>query len=290
MHGDPGKDTAHQESREISADQHFMALLETSSLGTPAARRIQSSVPSDVVEDVRRRRAERHPLPPAAPQAGTGPDVGQDEADPETSRGRSRPAIAGTRWPRWGIFESNLVEDVLRRLAERHPLPPAAPQAGTGPDKAGPETSQGRSRPAIAGTKRPDVVEDVLRVVAARAEATASQAGIGPDVGQDKAGPETRQGRSRPTIAGTKRPDVIEDVLRVAAAVRRAAARAERAEATTAQAGTGPGARQDKAGPETSQGRSRPAEAIAAERRQAPAQPRRPPHSPTCQCGVCRAG
>jgi hypothetical protein len=47
--------TAHQESQENNVDQHFEALLEASSLGTPAARRIRSSTPADVVEDVRRR-------------------------------------------------------------------------------------------------------------------------------------------------------------------------------------------------------------------------------------------
>jgi hypothetical protein len=50
-------------------DQHFKDLLEASSLGTPAARRIRGSTTADVVEDVRRRRLERNPLqsPPIEP-------------------------------------------------------------------------------------------------------------------------------------------------------------------------------------------------------------------------------
>jgi hypothetical protein len=50
-------------------DQHFKDLLEASSLGTPAARRIRGSTNADVVEDVRRRRLERNPLqsPPIEP-------------------------------------------------------------------------------------------------------------------------------------------------------------------------------------------------------------------------------
>jgi hypothetical protein len=43
-------------------DQHFKDLLEASSVGTSAARRIRSSTPADVVEDVRRRLMERNPL------------------------------------------------------------------------------------------------------------------------------------------------------------------------------------------------------------------------------------
>src|SRR5262249_29508613 len=108
-HSDPVMDTRHWESREMNADQHFMALLETSSLGTPAPRQIRSSTPADVVEDVRRRQAERHPPQPAACQqpATTQPDTTpgsrQGKAGAEASKGLGRPAIAGTRWPRWGI-------------------------------------------------------------------------------------------------------------------------------------------------------------------------------------------
>jgi outer membrane protein OmpA-like peptidoglycan-associated protein len=87
-----------------------MALLEASSLGTPAARQIQSAVPADVAEDVRRRRAERHPPEPAACQqpatvsAETTPGSRQDKAGPEVSQGRGRPVTAGTKWFRWGVI------------------------------------------------------------------------------------------------------------------------------------------------------------------------------------------
>jgi hypothetical protein len=53
-----------------AADQHFKDLLEASSLGTPAARRIRGSTNADVAEDVKRRRQERNPLqsPPIEPR------------------------------------------------------------------------------------------------------------------------------------------------------------------------------------------------------------------------------
>jgi outer membrane protein OmpA-like peptidoglycan-associated protein len=57
--GKSGTDAARRESREATADQHFRDLLEASSLGTPAARRIRSSTSADVVDDVRRRAMER---------------------------------------------------------------------------------------------------------------------------------------------------------------------------------------------------------------------------------------
>lgn len=47
--------TAHPESPGSGADEHFRELLESSSLGTPAARRIRASAPPDVVGSVRRR-------------------------------------------------------------------------------------------------------------------------------------------------------------------------------------------------------------------------------------------
>jgi hypothetical protein len=59
---EPGANTARQESQGTHVDQHFKDLLEASSLGTPAARRIGSSTPAAVVDDVRRRRMERSPL------------------------------------------------------------------------------------------------------------------------------------------------------------------------------------------------------------------------------------
>jgi WD domain, G-beta repeat len=40
-------------------DQYFKGLIEASSLGTPAARRIRSSTPSEVIDDVRRRIEDR---------------------------------------------------------------------------------------------------------------------------------------------------------------------------------------------------------------------------------------
>jgi hypothetical protein len=52
-------DTARCQSPESDVDQRFKNLLEASSLGTPAARRIRSSAPADIVEDVRRRVMER---------------------------------------------------------------------------------------------------------------------------------------------------------------------------------------------------------------------------------------
>lgn len=103
-HSGPGIDTAHRESREMKADQHFMALLETSSLGTPAARQIRSATPAAAVEDVRQRRAKRHPPEPAASQppaiAHSGTTLGsrEDKARPEAGKRRGRPAIAGTKW------------------------------------------------------------------------------------------------------------------------------------------------------------------------------------------------
>jgi hypothetical protein len=70
--GESGVGTA-QEGTDV--DQHFKGLLEASSLGTPAARRIRSSTPAAVVQDVRRRRMERSSLqvPPmkAAPLTRT---------------------------------------------------------------------------------------------------------------------------------------------------------------------------------------------------------------------------
>jgi hypothetical protein len=50
----------HQGSQGANVvDQYFKDLLEASSLGTPAARAIRASTPSDIVDDVRRRRLER---------------------------------------------------------------------------------------------------------------------------------------------------------------------------------------------------------------------------------------
>jgi hypothetical protein len=50
----------HQGSQGANVvDQYFKDLLEASSLGTPAARAIRASTPSDIVDDVRRRRVER---------------------------------------------------------------------------------------------------------------------------------------------------------------------------------------------------------------------------------------
>ena len=57
------------ESHGVNVDQSFNDLLEASSLGTPAARRIRSSTPSEVVDDVRLRmehRRERSPSHTAA--------------------------------------------------------------------------------------------------------------------------------------------------------------------------------------------------------------------------------
>jgi outer membrane protein OmpA-like peptidoglycan-associated protein len=78
-----------------------MALLETSSLGTPAARQIRSATPADVVQDVRRRQAQHHPPQPAA-RADTRPG-GQDKAAPGAGNGHGRPAFAGAKWLRGGI-------------------------------------------------------------------------------------------------------------------------------------------------------------------------------------------
>lgn len=81
-----------------------MALLETSSLGTPAARQIRSATPADVVEDVRQRQAKRHPpepaasRPPAIAHSGTTLGSREDKARPEASKRHGRPAIAGTKW------------------------------------------------------------------------------------------------------------------------------------------------------------------------------------------------
>jgi len=70
--GESDVDTAH---KGTNVDKHFKNLLEASSLGTPAARRIRSSTTAAVVQDVRRRRMERNPLqiPPikASPVART---------------------------------------------------------------------------------------------------------------------------------------------------------------------------------------------------------------------------
>jgi class 3 adenylate cyclase len=70
--GESDVDTAH---KGTNVDQHFKDLLEASSLGTSASRRIRSSTPEAVVDEVRRRRTERNPLqiPPikAAPWTRT---------------------------------------------------------------------------------------------------------------------------------------------------------------------------------------------------------------------------
>lgn len=57
----PEVSLAHQESQGTNVDQRFKDLLEASSLGTPAARRIISSTPADVVDDVRSRQTEHNP-------------------------------------------------------------------------------------------------------------------------------------------------------------------------------------------------------------------------------------
>jgi hypothetical protein len=72
--------TDRREPRRISVDQDFKDLLETSSLGTPAARRIRASTPVAVVEDVRGRRAERNP-PPASPRLAAYLDGLTDRGD-----------------------------------------------------------------------------------------------------------------------------------------------------------------------------------------------------------------
>lgn len=54
--------TPPQESHGASVDQFFEDLLEASSLGSPAARQIRSSTPSQVVDDVRRRREHHREL------------------------------------------------------------------------------------------------------------------------------------------------------------------------------------------------------------------------------------
>ena len=64
-----GAGTPSPESHGVYMDQSFKDLLEASSLGTPAARRIRSSTPSEVVDDVRLRmghRRERSPSHAAA--------------------------------------------------------------------------------------------------------------------------------------------------------------------------------------------------------------------------------
>jgi WhiB family transcriptional regulator, redox-sensing transcriptional regulator len=51
----PDVGTERQESLASDLDQHFMDLLEASSLGTPAASRIRAATSANVVDDVRRR-------------------------------------------------------------------------------------------------------------------------------------------------------------------------------------------------------------------------------------------
>ena len=48
-------DAKHPELQGVMVDQEFRDLLEASSLGSPAARRIRSLTPDRAVEDVRRR-------------------------------------------------------------------------------------------------------------------------------------------------------------------------------------------------------------------------------------------
>ncbi len=54
--------TSPRGSHELSVDQSFKDLIEASSLGTPAARRIRSSTPSELVDDVRHRMEFRRKL------------------------------------------------------------------------------------------------------------------------------------------------------------------------------------------------------------------------------------
>jgi hypothetical protein len=68
------------ESRKASADQHFKDLLETSSLGTPAARRIRASTPAPVVAEVRRRQAQRNPTS-VSPRLGEHLEPFTDQGD-----------------------------------------------------------------------------------------------------------------------------------------------------------------------------------------------------------------
>jgi WhiB family transcriptional regulator, redox-sensing transcriptional regulator len=66
--GNPDVGTAQQESLEADVDQYFKDLLEASSLGTPAARRIRESAPAGLADDVRRRIMTREEGHPARPQ------------------------------------------------------------------------------------------------------------------------------------------------------------------------------------------------------------------------------
>lgn len=103
-HHDPDAGTARPETRIISADQQFTILLGTSSLGTPAARRLCSSTPTHVIDDVRRRRMERHPHDDprqAAAPVGTNCDRGKASRG---THGPDRPAHARIRWSRIGTI------------------------------------------------------------------------------------------------------------------------------------------------------------------------------------------
>ncbi len=109
----PKVSLAHQEPQGTNVDQRFKDLLEASSLGTPAARRIISSTPADVVDDVRSRQTEHNPpeaqerltaaqfqLVPAAvrqaPQAATERDT---IAQPPPERPARRfGSVFRTRW------------------------------------------------------------------------------------------------------------------------------------------------------------------------------------------------
>lgn len=53
--GSPDVGTSQRESLEADVDQYFKDLIEASSLGTPAARRIRASASDAIVEDIRRR-------------------------------------------------------------------------------------------------------------------------------------------------------------------------------------------------------------------------------------------
>ena len=71
-------------------DQPFKDLLEASSLGTPAARRIRSSTPPEVVDDVRRRMENRRE-PSLSDAAASAPDGGQPDLADEVFLQRTRP-------------------------------------------------------------------------------------------------------------------------------------------------------------------------------------------------------